>query len=226
MNASLPPQSERIRAYLDDQLDEDELERFELELFSDPQLLDAVESERLLRQGLRDLDADLRERVLRLSPPPVITAVAAVPSERRRAPPLLPMAAALLLGLIPAGMLWLRGNPATGVGNVHQAQLGQLRGAAVRLQLPPQADNLLLLIPQLAGEGVADYRVEIRGPGALRLERDKLVPGLDGQLSFSVPAAQLQAGDYAGSIIARRKDGSSETVGELNFQLEKLAPTR
>ncbi|MCQ4163873.1 hypothetical protein [Tahibacter harae] len=222
MNVSFPPQSERIRAYLDDQLDEDELEHFELELFSDPQLLDAVESERLLRQGLRDLDAELRERVQRLGPPPAVAAAAA----RRPPLPLLPMAAALLLGLIPAGLLWLHGNPAASVGNVHQAQLGQLRGAAVRLQLPPQADNLLLLIPQLAREGVDNYRVEIQGPGALRLERDKLVPGLDGQLSFSVPAAQLLAGDYSGRIIARRRDGGSETVGELNFQLEKLAAAR
>lgn len=222
MNASFPPQSERIRAYLDDQLDEDELERFELELFSDPQLLDAVESERLMRQGLRDLDADLRERMQRLGAPGNNAAAA----PRRPALPLLPMAAALLLGLIPAGLLWLRGNPAASVGNVHQAQLGQLRGTAVRLQVPPQADNLLLLIPQLAREGVDAYRVEIQGPGALRLERDKLVPGLDGQLSFSVPAAQLQAGDYRGRLIARRKDGGSETVGELNFQLEKPAAAR
>jgi hypothetical protein len=223
MNAAFPPQSERIRAYLDDTLDEEALERFELELFSDPLLLDAVEAERLLRQGLRDLDAELLERVQRLSP--VITTVAtpAPAATPPRAASPLKLVAMLLIGLIPAGFLWLREAPTAGINNVHTAQLGQLRGSTLRLQLPPQAENLMLQIPQLAQDGVTDYRVEIQGPGAVRAYGEKLVPGINGQLSFTVPAAQLSGGDYTGRIIARYTDGRSETVGELNFQLEKLA---
>lgn len=56
MNAVAPP-SERIRAYLDGTLSEQELEDFELALFDDPDLAEAVDAERLLRAGLRELDA-------------------------------------------------------------------------------------------------------------------------------------------------------------------------
>src|SRR5688500_14145440 len=56
MNAVAPP-SERIRAYLDGALGEPEREAFELAMFDDPDLAEAVDAERLLRVGLREIEA-------------------------------------------------------------------------------------------------------------------------------------------------------------------------
>jgi hypothetical protein len=205
--------SDRIRAYLDDRLDEQELERFELELFDDPLLLQDVEAERALRDGLRDLDADLRAHAERLRPP--------VPLLRRA----LPLTAALAAGALIPTMAWLLLRPAddaatveatAAAGSLPALQLGKLRGdeRANTVLLPAGARGLRLQFVRPRQAGVRDYSIELTGPGEKVQRFDALRPGPDMLVKADVPGAQLPAGSYTARLLARHEDGSSSEAAE------------
>lgn len=211
MNAP-PPSSERLRAYLDDTLDEAELERFELELFHNPDLVDAVEAERLLRLGMRSL-AEI---------PGVAESVYAAPPRRYW-----PIAAALLAGAaLPSLMLWQRGAVTPEAeANVAVLRLDALRGGSgTTLLAPADAPRLVLQFPLLAQSGVSDYELEIVNIGA-STGQTLLVPDLrprsDGLVSVAIRSQRLPAGVYTARVFARQSDGQRVEVLRQGFTLAR-----
>lgn len=210
MNAPLPPRSERIRAYLDDTLDEAELERFELELFKNPELVDAVEAERLLRLGMQSLGN------LPASAP--VAAAAIAPARR-----IWPIAAAVLAGAaVPGLMLLQRDAPADAEPNVAVLRLDAPRnGSADALLLAPaDAPRLVLQIPLLAQAGVDAYELDLDG-GGRTLTIPALHPRSDGMVVVAIRSERLPPGSYTARIYARRGDGSRSEVLNRSFTLAR-----
>lgn len=206
MNAIVPPRSERIRAYLDDTLDEAELERFELELFHNPELVDAVEAERLLRLGMRSLGS------LPAAAPP------AAPAWR-----IWPIAAAVLAGAaVPGLMLLRRSAPVEAQANVAVLRLDAPRsgGADALLLAPDDAPSLVLQIPLLAQAGVDAYELELHG-GGRTLTIPSLRPRSDGMVAVAIRSERLPPGSYTARIYARRSDGSRSEVLSRGFTLAR-----
>ena len=208
MNATVPPRSERIRAYLDDTLDEAELERFELELFHNPELVDAVEAERLLRLGMQSLG----------SLPAATPAIAAAPARR-----IWPIAAAVLAGAaVPGLMLLQREAPGEAEANIAVLRLDAPRsGSADALLLAPaDAPRLVLQIPLLAQAGVDAYELDLDGSGGT-LTIPSLHPRSDGMVVVGIRSERLPPGSYTARIYARRSDGSRSEVLSRSFTLAR-----
>lgn len=207
MNAIAPPRSERIRAYLDDALDEAELERFELELFHNPELVDAVEAERLLRLGMQSLDS---------LPAPM--PVAAAPSRR-----IWPIAAAVLASAaVPGLMLLQREAPSEAEANIAVLRLDAPRGGSAEALLlaPADAPRLVLQIPLLAQAGVDAYELDLDG-GGRTLTIPSLHPRSDGMVTVAIRSERLPPGSYTARIYARRGDGSRNEVLNRSFTLAR-----
>lgn len=216
MNAIVPPRSERIRAYLDDSLDEAELERFELELFHNPDLVDAVEAERLLRLGMRSLDS-LPQAEPEPEPIPM-PAAASAPARR-----IWPIAAAVLAGAaVPGLMLLQREAPGEAEANVAVLRLDAPRsGSADALLLAPaDAPRLVLQIPLLAQAGVDAYELDLDGAGRT-LTIPALHPRSDGMVAVAIRSERLPPGSYTARIYARRGDGSRSEVLSRSFTLAR-----
>lgn len=216
MNATVPPRSERIRAYLDDALDDAELERFELELFHNAELVDAVEAERLLRLGMRSLDS--------LPPAPVEPdPAAATVNAAARARRIWPLAAAVLAGAaLPGLMLLQRDAPGEAEANVAVLRLDTPRsGSAEALLLAPaDAPRLVLQIPLLAQSGVDAYELVLEG-GSRRLTVSDLHPRSDGMVAVAIRSERLPPGSYTARIYAYRGDGSRREVLSRSFTLAR-----
>ncbi|TDR41613.1 hypothetical protein DFR29_11096 [Tahibacter aquaticus] len=211
MNAPSPLRSERLRAYLDDTLDEAELERFELELFHNPELVDAVEAERLLRLGMQSL-AEI---------PGVAETVYTTPPRRYW-----PIAAALLAGAaLPSLVLWQRDAAVPEAeANVAVLRLDTLRGGSgTTLLAPADAPRLILQFPLLAQSGVSDYELEIANASdnqqALRVPA--LHPRSDGLVSVAIRSQRLPAGVYTARVFARQGDGQRVEVLRQGFTLAR-----
>lgn len=214
MNAIVPPRSERIRAYLDDSLDEAELERFELELFHNPDLVDAVEAERLLRLGMQSLDS-----LPQAEPQPAPLAAAASAPVRR----IWPIAAAVLAGAaVPGLMLLQREAPGEAEANVAVLRLDAPRsGSADALLLAPaDAPRLVLQIPLLAQAGVDAYELDLDGAGRT-LTIPALHPRSDGMVAVATRSERLPPGSYTARVYARRSDGSRSEVLSRSFTLAR-----
>ena len=210
MNAPSPLRSERLRAYLDDTLDEAELERFELELFHNPELVDAVEAERLLRLGMQSL-AEI---------PGVAETVYAAPPRRYW-----PIAAALLAGAtLPSLMLWLNSTAVPEAeANVAVLRLDALRGGSdTTLLAPADAPRLVLQFPLLAQSGVSDYELEIASAGN---RQTLLVPDLrprsDGLVSVAIRSQRLPAVALARKHARRIDAGRRVEVLRQGFTLAR-----
>lgn len=217
MNAIAPP-SERIRAYLDGTLGEQELEDFELAMFDDPDLAEAVDAERLLRAGLRELEAR-RARA----------AAAAAP--RRRFDPAygLALAASLAVGvLIGAFALPSResATPAMLGGKTLFTGLSLSRNAPaddVVIDVPADTPQLVLQFTRPQPADVRDYTVELELPDGRRASFEHLLPAADTLLSFGLSANALPDGRYRARLVAIGNDGSRRDDQERHFVLRRQA---
>jgi hypothetical protein len=228
MNAAAPA-SERIRAYLDGTMDEQALEDFELALFDDPDLAEAVDAERLLRDGLREMQARRKSDPM---PRPAVT------PPLRRSPALqwLPLAASLALGvLIGALAVSLRApGPATATtmtpaaigGKTQSVGLSLSRSAAtddVVIRLPSGTPQLILQFTRPQSAEVRDYLFELDMPDGSRQAFAHLLPDTDAKVSVSLSAAALPAGRYHARLYAIDGAGSRREDQERRFVLEHVA---
>ncbi|WP_257386995.1 anti-sigma factor family protein [Tahibacter caeni] len=225
MNAAAPA-SERIRAYLDGTMNEQQLEEFELALFDDPDLAEAVDAERLLRDGLREMQA-------RRKPEPANVAV--LPPRRSPALQWLPLAASLALGVMLGALaVSLRAPappPATaGIG-------GKTLFVGLSLSRSAPSDELLVRIPadtpQLTlqftrpkASDVRDYLLELEMPDGSRQSFAHLLPEADSNVYVGLAAAALPAGRYHARLYAIGDDGSRRDDQERRFVLDHAAAAR
>lgn len=223
MNAAAPA-SERIRAYLDGTMNDQELEDFELALFDDPDLAEAVDAERLLRDGLREMQA-------RRKPEPA--AVAVLPQRRSPALQWLPLAASLALGvLLGALAVSLRAPaPATaGIGGKTQfVGLSLSRSAPsdeLSVRIPADTPQLMLQFTRPKASDVRDYLLELEMPDGSRQSFAHLLPEADSNVSVGLAAAALPAGRYHARLYAIGEDGSRRDDQERRFVLEHAAAAR
>jgi anti-sigma factor RsiW len=225
MNVAAPA-SERIRAYLDGTLSEQELEEFELSLFDDPDLAEAVDAERLLREGLREIEARRNAGGG--------NTVVPLPPRRAVAPRWLSLAASLLVGVLigaiarnPAPL------PATGVpptaagsigGKTQFEALGTSRGPAseeVAIMLRPDAPQLALQFTRPRRDTVRSYVFELDLPGGGTRAFPDLMPESDARISITLVAAALPAGRYHARLIAIGNDGSRSEDQDRHFVLQR-----
>lgn len=218
MNA-VAPASERIRAYLDGTLSESEREDFELALFDDPDLAEAVDAERLLRIGLRELHA--RSTAPRVMPVP----------RRSAAARWLPLAASLAVGVLLGALVTARyatvAPTAVTGGKVHHASLSLSRNAPSNdlvLELPADASHLVLQFTRPQPADVASYTVELERPDGSREAYAGLTPAADTQLSLGLVAANLPDGRYTARLVAIGHDGSRRDDQERRFLLRRVPP--
>lgn len=214
MNAVAPP-SERIRAYLDGTLGEQEREDFELALFDDPDLAEAVDAERLLRVGLRELDAR-RAR-----------GAAAPPTRRFDAAYGFALAASLAVGIL-IGAFALpsreRAAPVALGGKTLFAGLSLSRNAPsddVVIDLPADTPQLVLQFTRPQPPDVRDYTVELELPDGTRASFDHLRPAADTLLSFGLSANALPDGRYRARLVAIGTDGTRRDDQERHFVLKR-----
>lgn len=217
MNAVAPP-SERIRAYLDGTLSEQDREDFELAMFDDPDLAEAVDAERLLRAGLREIDAR-RAR----------GDIAAVTPRRFDAMYGFALAASLTVGIL-IGAFALpareRAAPLALGGKLHFATLSLSRNAAsddLVVDLPADTPQLVLQFARPQPPDVRDYSLELELPDGTRASFEHLLPAADTLLSVGLAASQLPDGRYRARLVAIGRDGSRREDQERAFQLRRVA---
>ncbi|HSX60568.1 MAG TPA: hypothetical protein VLF18_10245 [Tahibacter sp.] len=219
MNAVAPP-SERIRAYLDGSLDEQAREDFELAMFDDPDLAEAVDAERLLRLGLRELETRRTRVDAAAVPPPRFTALHGVA-----------LAASLAVGiLIGAFALPSRMPASTAIGGKTLfAALGVSRSAPpdeLVIDLPADTPQLVLQFARPKPSDVRDYTLELELPDGRRASFAHLQPASDTQVSVGLTAELLPSGRYLARLVAIGNDGSRRDDQERRFSLNKLAAPR
>jgi hypothetical protein len=218
MNAVAPP-SERIRAYLDGTLTEQERETFELALFDDPNLAEAVDAERLLRTGLREIEAR-RAR-------PVDIAPATVPTRRFDAMYGFALAASLAVGIL-IGAYTLRGHlpaaPTVVGGKTLFAGLSLSRSAPtddVLIEVPADTPQLVLQFTRPQPADVRDYTLELELPDGTKAAFDHLLPATDTNLSVGLSVVSLPDGRYRARLVAIGTDGSRRDDQERHFVLKR-----
>ncbi len=222
------PASERIRAYLDGTLSEQELEEFELSLFDDPDLAEAVDAERLLRDGLREIEARRHAGGS--------TTVVALPPRRAIAPQWLSLAASLVAGVLIGA---IARNPApvplpatdvalTAAGNIggktQFEALGTSRGPVseeVVITLRADAPQLALQFTRPRRDTVRSYVFELDLPGGGTRAFPDLMPESDAKISITLVAAALPAGRYHARLIAIGNDGSRSEDQDRHFVLQR-----
>ncbi len=218
------PTSERIRAYLDGTLDDQELEDFELAMFDDPDLAEAVDAERLLREGLRAIEA--RRAVV------AGTTVVALPPRRTAAWQWMSIAASLVAGVLigmvarsPAPLSESVSLTASNIGGKTQFEaMGTSRGPVseeVLITLRADTPQLALQFTQLSREPVQSYVVELDLPGVGTRAFPGLKPESDAKISITLLAAALPAGRYHARLIAIGSDGSRSEKQDRHFVLQR-----
>lgn len=224
------PASERIRAYLDGTLSEQELEAFELSLFDDPDLAEAVDAERLLRDGLREID---KRRSAGHS-----NTVVALPSRNAitAAPRWLSLAASLVAGVLIGALMRnpvpSAPSPAAGTapaadnigGKTQFEALGTSRGAVsedLAITLQADAPQLALQFTRPRRDTVRSYAVELDLPGGGTRTFPGLMPESDARISVTLVAAALPAGRYHARLIAIGNDGSRSEDQDRHFVLQR-----
>ncbi|WP_386066876.1 anti-sigma factor family protein [Tahibacter sp. UC22_41] len=230
MNAATPA-SERIRAYLDGTMDEQTLEEFELALFDDPDLAEAVDAERLLRDGLREIQARRKN-----DPAPAV--VVALPPRRSPVLQWLPLAASLALGVLigalavslraPAPATATTVTPAAIGGKTQFVGLSLSRNAPtdeLSIRIPSDTPQLMLQFTRPQGADVRDYLLELDMPDGSRQTFAHLRPENDTKVSVGLAAAALPAGRYHARLYAIGNDGSRRDDQERRFVLEHVADT-
>ncbi|MBN8738425.1 MAG: hypothetical protein BGP24_04510 [Lysobacterales bacterium 69-70] len=222
MNAAAPA-SERIRAYLDGTLDEQALEEFELALFDDPDLAEAVDAERLLRDGLREMQA-------RRKPEPAT--VVALPQRRSPVLQWLPLAASLALGVLIGALAVSLRAPAPAVGTAAIGGKTQFVGLSLSrsapsdellVRIPADTPQLMLQFTRPRAADVRDYLLELEMPDGSRQAFAHLLPEADGNVSVGLAVAALPAGRYHARLFAITGDGSRRDDQERRFVLEPAA---
>jgi hypothetical protein len=224
MNAVAPP-SERIRAYLDGTLTEQERETFELALFDDPHLAEAVDAERLLRTGLREIEAR------RARPAVIAPAPAPLPARRFDAMYGFALAASLAVGVL-IGAYTLRGHlpaaPTVVGGKTLFAGLSLSRSAPtddVLIEVPADTPQLVLQFTRPQPADVRDYTLELELPDGTKAAFDHLLPATDTNLSVGLSAVSLPDGRYRARLVAVGTDGSRRDDQERHFVLKHVAPS-
>lgn len=221
------PASERIRAYLDGTLSEQELEEFELSLFDDPDLAEAVDAERLLREGLREIEARRNAGGG--------TTVVALPPRRAVVPQWLSLAASLVAGVLIGAIARNPAppSPATDVspaaagnigGKTQFEALGTSRGPAseeVAITLRPDAPQLALQFTRPRRDTVRSYVFELDLPGGGTRAFPDLMPESDARISITLLATALPAGRYHARLIAIGNDGSRSEDQDRHFVLQR-----
>jgi hypothetical protein len=174
-----PAERQRLIArYLRGDMDAGMLAAFEEQLLEDAALLDEVEAEKVLRQGLRE------------SP----QALATMAPSRWRLP--LSFAAGGLLGAVLVGVLLSTPRGTPGAQRVAVAQLPATRGdeipAEAELAVAAGTRQLVLRIPATNEPG--PFRLRIRDGATLLGEFDDLKPGDGGQFDVLValPAGETR----------------------------------
>jgi hypothetical protein len=212
MNAVAPP-SERIRAYLDGTLGEQEREDFELAMFDDPDLAEAVDAERLLRVGLRELQA----RGARVA--------AAPPTRRFDAAYGFALAASLAVGILIGTFAQReRAAPVALGGKTLFAGLSLSRNAPsddVVIDLPADTPQLVLQFTRPQPPDVRDYTVELELPDGTHASFERLQPAADTLLSFGLSANALPDGRYRARLVAIGTDGTRRDDQERHFVLKR-----
>jgi len=221
------PASERIRAYLDGTLDDQELEDFELAMFDDPDLAEAVDAERLLREGLREIEARRSSASG--------TNVVALPQRRAVAAQWMSLAASLVVGVLigliarnpaPAPLPAAESlpAPASSIGGKTQFEtLSTSRGAAFEetlIALRADAPQLALQFTHLRREPEQSYVIELDLPGGGTRAFPGLMPESDAKISVTLLTAALPAGRYHARLIAINSDGSRSEKQDRHFVLQ------
>lgn len=228
------PASERIRAYLDGTLGEQELEEFELSLFDDPDLAEAVDAERLLREGLREIQARRSAgggtTVVALPPRRAITA----------APYWLSLAASLVAGVLIGAVMRNPAPPAPSpaastapvtddIGGKTQFEaLSNARGSVsedLAITLQADAPQLALQFTRPRRDTVRSYLVELDLPGGGTRTFPGLMPESDARISVTLVAAALPAGRYHARLIAIGNDDSRSEDQDRHFVLRRSGAT-
>ncbi|UXI69755.1 hypothetical protein [Tahibacter amnicola] len=210
---------ERIRSYLAGELTGEALERFELELFQDPALLHAVETERVLRTGLRTIASGSVSPIGAAGPP------------RRPSIAAWPIAASFMLGaLLPSLLLWrLWSSPSTQsvAANVQVMLVDTARSAvaATALRIDPAAPRVVLqfavTLSAETAQSVRDYVIDLTWPDGTRRRFEGLTARGFGELSLDFAASQLPAGTYSAAISTRGHDGHLAEYTTQTFALAK-----
>lgn len=222
MNATVPD-SERIRAYLDHAMSAADEERFELALFDEPELAEAVHAERLLREGLREIEARRAAAVVVPLPQP---------QPRAAVPQWLYRAAAFVGGALIGGLVMQLNAPvpAAAHGKAQVVALQQLRSLPdspdAVLQLQADTPNLVLQFVQAAAANARDYRFELAADGAAPLLIPGLRPGADTKISINLATADLSPGRYEARLIEVGNDGSERQTLSQTFVLQRGAAPR
>lgn len=217
MSATDPRFSEHVADYVAGRLVGESLERFELALFADAELLAAVESESALRSGFRQLAVESRPDVSALP----------VRQPRARPPVWLALAASFAFGALLSGFLpWpSRNTPGNEIGyaNVQVALLEAIRGAAARplLTLSSAAPRIVLQFPVVNSAETTSYSIALHGAGLFARQFDGLLPDRDGLLSLELPTAGLAPGDYEAQISSIATDNSRHEYQRLAFELRR-----
>lgn len=179
-----------LRRYLDRELASSEVEWFEAYVLDKPALLDAIDLDTALREGVRALGDEPSAVLVDLRGD---TNVSALPVRRRvQGPqPWMGIAASLLLG-VGGGWLGhgaLRGPPAPDlIANPPRLFFDTLRGASV----PPEGQNIAsksshVLIEVAVPPGAANVRVEVDG------HEWPLIASSDSVVSFVAGRERLHA---------------------------------
>ncbi|MEO8670033.1 MAG: hypothetical protein ABI411_01890 [Tahibacter sp.] len=217
MSASEPRCSEQVAEYVTGRLVGEARERFELALFSDPDLLAAVESESALRSGFRELAAEESSKL-------------SVLPQRSRARPSaswLAMAASFAFGAVLTALsVWplrsrLPNN--TTYANVQVALLEATRGAASGplLTVSAAAPRIVLQFPVVNSSDSASYSIALSGPALFARQFDGLLADGDGLLSVEMPTADFAAGSYEARISTLARDGTRSEYQRLAFELRR-----
>lgn len=221
------PDSARIRAYIDHAMSAAEEERFELDMFADPELAEAVHAQKLLRDGLQALEARGTTTAT-----PALGKVVTLPPRPAPLQRWMPLAATFLLGALLGGlaMQWRTPSVPTGLhGRAQVVALKQLRDAAPGsdpvLLLPADTPNLILQFVQPAAEAVRDYRFELVPDTGAPLHLPGLRPGDDAIISIRLDAADMAPGRYVARLIQIDRNGAESTVLDQAFQLRRADRT-
>lgn len=222
------PASERIRAYLDGTMSEEELEAFELSLFDDPDLAEAVDTERLLREGLREIEA---RRSAAGS-----TTVVPFPPRRAAAAQWLSLAASLVAGVLIGAIArspapsslppTAETTSSTGTigGKTQFEALGTSRGPIaeeVVITLQADAPQLALQFTRPRRDTVRSYVFELDLPGGGTRAFPDLMPESDARISVTLVASALPEGRYHARLIAIGNDGSRSEDQDRHFVLQR-----
>jgi hypothetical protein len=217
-----------ISAYLENRLAPEALASFECRMLDEPLLLDQVQLEQAMRDGMRSAPWTSATQVL-------AQAVATIPSPAaRRDWTWLGLAAGFVAGAIVPGALLVETR-----GALQQAQVDarswEANPARVLLELTrgaPEkrtwlvardARRLLIELPVARALADSEFRLGIANErvASVPATMDGLRPDADGIVSVLLPAATLPDGAYR-IVVESRRDGAWRPYGEFDVELRRL----